>query len=101
MGQMQYPAFAPNTLLLLLALHKWHLGFFICMYLLSIICPNCACRQLVLVPFSIFVICCSRKSVFRRKHCALQQRLPGPSLCHSPRESAPFFSRDKGAEVPF
>ena len=93
MGQVQFPAFSPNTLLLLLALQKWHLGFFICMYLLFIICPNCACRQLVLVPYSISVFCCSRKSVFRCKHRALQQRLPSPSPCHSPWKSLHPFSK--------
>ena len=92
-GANAVPCFCPSTLLLLLALQKWHLGFFICMYLLSIICPSCACRQLVLVPYSIFVFCCSRKSVFRCKHRALRQRLPGPSLCHSPRKSLHPFSK--------
>ena len=31
----------------------------------SRICPNCACTQLFLVPYSFFVFCYSRRGVFR------------------------------------
>ena len=49
--------------------------------------------QAILVLYSIFVFGCSRKSEFRCKHRALQQRLPGPSLCHSPQKSLHPFSK--------
>ena len=68
----KYPAFAPDTLFLPLALQKWQLGFWSFCILLSIICPNCACTHLFLVPHSFFVFCCSRIVQVQ----ALQQRVP-------------------------
>ena len=47
--------------------------------ILSIICPNCSCRQLFLVSYSLFVFSCLRKFVQVQ---ALQQRVPGSSLSH-------------------
>ena len=44
-----------RTLLLLLALQKWQLGVWSFCILLSRICPDCACTQLFLVPYSFFV----------------------------------------------
>ena len=45
MGYVQYPGFAPDTLLLFPAFQKWQLGFSGLFYLLSRICPNSASRQ--------------------------------------------------------
>ena len=42
---VQYPAFAPDALLLFQALQKWQLGFLVSLYLLSRICPNCQARS--------------------------------------------------------
>ena len=46
----------------------WVFGLF-CI-LLSIICPNCACTQLFLVPSSFFVFCCWRRCLSKCKHCS-------------------------------
>ena len=78
-GHVQYPAFAPNTLLLPPALQKWQLeGVFL--VFLSIICPNCACTQLFLVPYSFFVFCCSKRRLSRCRHCSKVSQVPGSSL---------------------
>jgi len=70
-GHAQYPAFATNSLFLLLALQKWQLGFFgVFLYLLFRICPNCTCTQLLLVPSSFFLFCGSWRGAFRCKHCS-------------------------------
>ena len=47
--------------------------------ILSIICPNCSCRQLFLVSYSLFVFCCLGKFVQVQ---ALQQRVPDSRLSH-------------------
>ena len=61
-GHALYPAFVPDTQFLLPALQKWQLDFFLVfLYLLSRVCPNCACRQLILVLYSFFVFCCSEE----------------------------------------
>ena len=44
--------------------------------LLSIICSNCASTQLLLVPYSFTVFCCSRRRVFRCKHCSKGSQVP-------------------------
>ena len=62
-GHAQYPAFAPDPLHLLQALQKWQLGFLVSLYLLSRICPNYSCVQLLLVPYSFFVFCSLRRGV--------------------------------------
>ena len=69
-GPAQYPAFAPDTLFLLPAPQKCQLCFWSLCILLFIICPNCACTQLFLVPYSFFVFCCLRRRVFGRKQCS-------------------------------
>ena len=48
--------------------------------LLSIICPNCTCMQLFLVPYSFFVFCCLRRRLSRCKNCSKGSQVPGPSL---------------------
>ena len=75
-GRAQYPAFAPNTLFLLLALRKWQLSFFVFCIFLSIICPKYTCTQLFLVPYSFFVFCCSRRCLSRCKHCSTVAKSP-------------------------
>lgn len=60
----RHPVFAPVGI------------FFIFLYLLSIICPNCLCMQLFFVPYN-FVFCCSRRFV---QMLALQQRVLGPGV---------------------
>ena len=44
--------------------------------LLSIICPNCTCTQLFLVPYSFFVFCCSRRGVSSCKYCSTATKGP-------------------------
>ena len=64
------PGVMPSTLLLLSALPKRRLGFFgfFCIFL-PIICPNCACPRLFLVPYCFFVFCCWR-CLSKCKHCS-------------------------------
>ena len=62
------------------ALHKWHLGSWSLCILLSIICPNCSCKQLFLIPDSSFVFCCWRRRLSRCEHCSKGSQVPGPSL---------------------
>lgn len=45
-------------------------------YLLSRICPNCSRTQIFLVPFLVFVFCCSRRGVSGPSIVALRQRSP-------------------------
>ena len=40
-------------------------------------CPNCACSQLFLVPYSFFIFCCSWRGVSRCKHCSKGSQAPG------------------------
>ena len=42
----------------------------------SLIWPNCACRQLLLVPYSFFVFYCSRRRLSRSKHCSKGFQVP-------------------------
>ena len=49
--------------------------WFVCI-LLSVICSNCASTQLLLVPYSFTVFCCSRRCVFRCKHCSKGSQVP-------------------------
>ena len=53
--------------LLLPALQKWQLGFEL--WILFIICSNLTCVQSYLVPYHFFIFCCSRRLLFRCKHC--------------------------------
>lgn len=64
-GHPQGPASASTThflsvlfFFLLQALQKWQLSFSVSLYLLSRICPGCACTQLFLVPYRFLVFCC-------------------------------------------
>ena len=95
----QYPAFVTDTLFLLPPLQKWQLGFWSFCILLSIICPNCACMQLFLVPHSFFVFCCLRRCLSRCKHCSKVSQVPGPSLSQNlhiePTERLPIFIKIK------
>ena len=76
-GHAQCPAFAPDTQFLLPALQKLQLGLFFflsfCIFW-SRICLSCAGTQLFLVPYSFFVLCCSRRSVSRCQHCSTADR---------------------------
>ena len=40
------------------------------------ICPNCACTELFLVPYSFFVFCCWRRGLSRCKHCSTAAKGP-------------------------
>ena len=44
--------------------------------MLSRICPNCACSQLFLVPYSFFVFRCSKRCLFWCKHCSKGSQVP-------------------------
>lgn len=64
-------------------------GFFV-WYLLSRICPSCSRTQIFLVPFLVFVFCCSRRGVSGASIVALRQRSPpisrgdgNPGDCYS------------------
>ena len=72
-----------SALLLLPALQKWQLDFWSFCIFLSIICPNCACTQLFLVPYGFFVFCFSRRRLSRCKHCSRGSQVPaGLSLAN-------------------
>ena len=68
-GHVQYPIFAPGS-----SKVAFWVGFFfllfVCLFVSfgSRICPNCTCMQLVLVPYSFFVFCSSRKGMSMCKH---------------------------------
>ena len=73
-GHARYPAFAPRSSEVAVGIS----GLFVS-------CPEFAptaheCTQLLLVPYSFFVFCCSRGPSVQVQ--ALQQRVPGPSLSH-------------------
>ena len=51
-------------------------GSWVFLVFLSIICPNCACTQLFLVPYSFFVSCCLRRGVSRCKPCSRGSQVP-------------------------
>ena len=80
----QYPDFVPTTLFF--SRYFWSgswFGFFFFFYLLSIICPDCTCTQLFLVPYLFFFFC---TLLLRREVCpginiaSLQQSVLSPSL---------------------
>ena len=79
-GHAQYPAFAPATLLPALQNGSW--SFWSFCILLSIICPNCECMQLFLVPYSFFVFCCSRRHLSMQKLCSKGSQVPGLRVTH-------------------
>ena len=109
-----------RALCLLLAPQKAQLGFFLGEgTFLPIICPNCACMQLFLVPYSFFVFCSSRDvcsgasaaataagsqvpACLRACHQTLESRIP---LKHSPAQGlnwlgGGFFTYARGAPHP-
>ena len=104
-GHAQYPAFAPDTLFLLQALQKWQLGFFgLFVSFGSRICPNCACTQLFLVPYSFFVILLLKErcvQVQTLQQCSKGSQVPAcltPSGCLLSAHHIPgtrLGSRDK------
>ena len=67
-----------STPFLLPAVQKWQLSFWSFCILLTIICPNCTCTQLFLVPYSLFVFCCPRRHSSRCKHRSKGSQLPVP-----------------------
>ena len=67
---VQYPDFTPDT-------SEVAVGFLV-FCILFIICPNCACMQLFLVPYSFF--CCSRRLLSRCRHCSKGSQVLSPSL---------------------
>ena len=71
-GLAQYPAFAPS-ILFCFWLFRSGIVFFLflssCTFWL-VICPNFTNTQLLLVPHSFFVICSSRRCLFKFKHCS-------------------------------
>ena len=74
----QHPAFAPGS-------SEVAVGFcffFVFFMLLYIICPNCACTQLFLVPYSFLTFCCLRRHLSRCQHCNKGSQVAGPSLSH-------------------
>ena len=82
----RHPVFAPGSSKVAVA---WVLGGFFGLFVSfgSRICPNCACTQLFLVPYSFFVFCSLRRGVSRCNVCSIvakglrsQQKVSGPSL---------------------
>ena len=61
--QAWHPVFAPGFSKVAFVVF-WSL-----LYLLSRICPNCACTQLFLVPYNFFVFCCFRRGVSKCSCC--------------------------------
>ena len=75
-GHAQCSAFVPYPLLLLWALQRWQLGFLTSLYLLSRICPNYACLNLIIVPYSFLVFCCLRIGMSRCNHHSTEAKGP-------------------------
>ena len=68
--------------------------------LLSRICPNCACTQLFLIPYSFFVFCRSRRRLSRCENCGTAAEGPRSQPVSFPaRDSTPLFLRGKGLKV--
>ena len=63
------PAFALDT-------SEVAVGFWSFCIFLFIICPNCPCMKLFLVPCSFFVFCCWRRGLSRCKHCSKGSQVP-------------------------
>ena len=75
----QYPAFLRHPVFAL-GSSKVAVRFFgLFVSLGSRMCPNCACTQLFLVPYSFLVFCCLGRGVSRCKHCSPAAKGPGPS----------------------
>ena len=56
--------------------------------LFSIICPNCPCTQLFLVPYSFFTFCCWRRCLSKCKHYSKDSQVKGPRLEKTPSPRA-------------
>ena len=85
-GSPRHPVFAPGSSEMAVGV-----GFFWSFISFgSRICPNCACTQLFLVPYSFFVFCSLRRGVSRCKRCSKGSQVPG--LSHSPRETLHPYS---------
>ena len=61
-------------------------AFLVFLYFLSIICPNWACTQLFLVPYSFFVFFGLRKCLSRCKHCSTAAKGPRSQPVSFPSE---------------
>ena len=57
----------------------------------SLIWPNCACRQLLLVLYSFFVFYCSRRCLSRSKHCSKGSQVPASQNISVSSETVPLF----------
>ena len=62
--------------------------FLVSLNLLSRICPNCACMQLFLVPYSFFELCCLKRGVSRCKPCSTAAEGPRSQPVSPPQEPA-------------
>ena len=69
-GQALYHAFAVAV------------GFLVFCILSSIVCPNRACTQLLLVPYDFFIFSCTRRHLSRCRHHSKVSQVPDPSLSH-------------------
>ena len=78
-GHAQYPGFAPGSSEVALGLF---VSFLVFLYLPSRICPKCPCKQLLLVPYSFFVFCCSKTGLSRCKHSCTAAKGPRPQPIH-------------------
>ena len=80
-GHAQYPAFAPDTLLLPPALQKWQLGFLVSLYLFVHNLPQLHRHEVIFSPlYTFFIFCYSRRHLGRCKHCSKGSQVPGLSL---------------------
>ena len=100
-GQAQYPAFAPNPLLVLQALQKWQLGVIgLFVSFGSGICPNSTCMQLFLVPISLHFVAqgevCTGANI-----AALQQLGSQVSACLITTKNEIILSGDRGINQPY
>lgn len=88
-----FPAFAPSS-------SKVAVRFLVSLYLLSRIGPKCTCIQLFLAPIVSLYFVAGEKVCQGAGIAALQRKLPGPSLSHSPlRESTLSRLRSKELKV--
>ena len=74
-----------SSLLLSPTLQKWQLGFWFLCFLLSRICPCCACTQLLSLLCSFFVLLARGDVYPDASITVLQQRVPGSSLSQRER----------------
>ena len=76
-GACTAPCFCSQPPAFALGASEWLLGFLVSLCLLSRICPNCACVQLLFVSCSFFAFCCLRRR--RRQWHPTPVPLPGKS----------------------